>query len=56
MRTKKHRIGHPHETAIGPPLSHAKLNVVKHPARTEMIVNEMAKFVNPLQVRASSWR
>ena len=28
--------------------------VVKHPARTEMIVNEIAKFVKLLQPRASS--
>jgi len=28
--------------------------VVKHPARTEMIVNEIAKFENPLHARLSS--
>jgi hypothetical protein len=28
--------------------------VVKHPASTEMIVNEIAKFENPLHGRASS--
>ena len=43
------------ETAIGPPFCHANANVVNVPARTEMIVNEIAKFVNPDQARESSW-
>ena len=54
MRTKKHRTGHPMETAIGPPFCQAKANVVNVPASTEMIVNEIAKLVNPDQARASS--
>ena len=54
MSTNAQRIGQPHEAATGPPFCHAYENVVKHPARTEMIVNEIAKFVNPLQARLSS--
>ena len=54
MRTKKQRTGQPIETAIGPPCSHANENVVKVPARTEMIVNEIAKLVNPDHARESS--
>ena len=54
MSTKKQITGQPIEAAIGPPWSHAKLNVVNVPARTEMIVNEIAKFVNPDQARESS--
>ena len=46
-------IGQPHEIAIGPPLFHACPYVVKQPARTEMIVNEIAKFEKPLHER---WR
>ena len=52
--TKPHRIGHPIEIAIGPPAFHAKEKFVKHPARTEMIVNEIAKLVKLLHPRASS--
>jgi hypothetical protein len=52
MRTKAQRIGQPIEAAIG--FCQAKANVVKVPARTEMIVNEIAKFVNPLHARESS--
>ena len=44
-------IGQPIEIAIGPPAFHAWPKVVKVPARTEMIVNEIAKFVKPLQAR-----
>jgi hypothetical protein len=33
--------------AIGPPLSNAMKYEVRHPARIEMIVKEMAKFENP---------
>src|SRR5215207_273623 len=51
MRTKAHRTGHPIEAAMGPPFCHAKAKLVKDPARTEMIVNEIAKFVNALQPR-----
>src|SRR5919202_3541087 len=55
-RTNPHRIGQPHETATGPPAVHAKEKFVKQPARTEMIVNEIAKLVKLLQARASSCR
>jgi hypothetical protein len=44
-------IGQPHEIAIGPPLFQATKYVVKQPARTEMIVKEIAKFENELQAR-----
>ncbi len=54
MRTKKQRMGQPIETAIGPPFCHAKAKVVNVPARTEMIVNEIAKLVNALHPRDSS--
>src|SRR5215218_2495358 len=47
--------GQPIEIAIGPPLFQAWPYVVKQPARTEMIVNEIAKFENPLQERCSAW-
>src|SRR5260221_1523465 len=47
-------IGQPIEIAIGPPAFHACPNVVKVPARTEMIVNEIAKFVNPPHARLTS--
>ncbi len=48
-------IGQPNEIAIGPPLFHATKYVVKQPARTEMIVKEIAKFENELQARCRSW-
>ena len=54
IRMNAEMIGQPHEMAIGPPLFQAWPNVVKQPARIEMIENEMAKFENPDQVRASS--
>jgi hypothetical protein len=54
IKTKKHRTGHPIETAIGPPFCQANANVVKVPARTEMIVKEIAKLVKPDQARDSS--
>src|SRR5919108_4801017 len=54
IRTKKQRTGHPIEAAMGPPFCQANANVVKVPARTEMIVNEIAKLVKPDQARASS--
>ena len=46
--------GHPIEIATGPPLFHAWANVVKQPARIEMIENEIAKFENELHVLLSS--
>src|SRR3954463_2072277 len=49
-----HRIGQPHAIPAGPPAFHAKLKFVSGPARTEMIVNEIAKLVKPLQARLSS--
>jgi hypothetical protein len=48
-RTNPHRTGQPIEIPIGPPAVHAKEKFVKHPARTEMIVNEIAKLVKLLQ-------
>src|SRR5579859_5207387 len=50
----QHRSGHPIEIAIGPPAFHANEKFVTHPARTEMIVNEIAKLVKLLQPRWSS--
>ena len=47
-------IGQPIEIASGPPAFHAWPKVVNVPARTEMIVNEIAKLENPLQARWSS--
>ena len=47
-------IGQPNEIVTGPPLFQASPKVVQVPARTEMIVNEIAKLVNPLQARLSS--
>ena len=54
MSTKKQSTGQPIEIAIGPPFCQAKAKVVNVPARTEMIVNEIAKLVNPDQARESS--
>jgi hypothetical protein len=54
MSTNAHSTGQPMDAAIGPPFCHAKANVVKVPASTEMIVNEIAKFVNPDHARESS--
>src|SRR5687768_11109088 len=64
IKTKKHSTGQPIEAAIGPPFCQANANVVNVPASTEMIVNEIAKLVNPLHARersclypsAASWR
>ena len=39
--------GQPIEMAMGPPLFQAWPNVVKQPARIEMIEKEMAKLENP---------
>ena len=46
--------GQPIEIATGPPLFQACANVVKHPARIEIIENEIAKFENELQDRFNS--
>ena len=48
-------IGQPQEIAIGPPLFQAWPNVVKQPARIEMIEKEIAKFEKLDQFRLSSW-
>ncbi len=40
--------------ATGPPLFHAWPNVVKQPARIEMMEKEIAKLEKPLQARWSS--
>ncbi len=56
IRMKIEINGQPSEMAIGPPLFHAWPNVVKQPARIEMIENEIAKFENPLHLRLSSCR
>ena len=45
----------PHVTATGPPRSKATKYEVRHPARIEMIVKEMAKFWNPPIPRNSTW-
>src|SRR3954453_18141148 len=47
-------IGQPNEMATGPPAFHACAKVVNTPARTEMIVNEIAKFEKLLHTRESS--
>jgi hypothetical protein len=52
--TNPHRIGQPIEIPIGPPAFQAKEKFVKQPARTEMIVKEIAKFVKLLHARVSS--
>jgi hypothetical protein len=54
IRTNAQRIGQPNAIPAGPPAVQANEKFVKTPARTEMIVNEMAKFVKPLQARTSS--
>ena len=46
--------GQPIEIATGPPLFHACANVVKQPARIEIIENEIAKLEKPLHERSSS--
>jgi hypothetical protein len=53
-RMSPQMIGQPHEIAIGPPLFQAWPYVVKQPARTEMIVNEIAKLEKLLQPRLRS--
>ena len=47
-------IGQPHAMAAGPPLFQPTPNVVKQPARIEMIENEIAKFEKPDHERCSS--
>jgi hypothetical protein len=51
---KSEMSGQPIEIATGPPLFQACANVVKQPARIEIIENEIAKFENELHVRLSS--
>jgi len=46
--------GQPMEMTTGPPLFHAWPNVVKQPARIEMMLNEIAKLEKPLHLRLSS--
>src|SRR6476620_4952012 len=53
-RMNTEMIGQPQAIAAGPPLFQPAKNVVKHPARIEMIVNEMAKFEKPDHERLSS--
>ena len=53
-RMKAETIGQPHAMAIGPPLFQPTANVVKQPARIEMIENEIAKLEKPDQLRLSS--
>ena len=48
------KIGQPHAIAAGPPLFQPNPNEVKHPARIEMMENEIAKLLNPDQDRLSS--
>jgi hypothetical protein len=54
LRMMMQTIGQPHEMATGPPRFHACGYVVKQPASTEMIVNEIAKLEKRDQPRASS--
>ena len=56
IRMNSEISGQPSEIAIGPPLFQAWPNVVKQPARIEMMENEMAKLENPLHLRRSSCR
>ena len=51
MRINAEIRGQPIEIATGPPLFHACANVVKHPAKIEIIENEIAKFENELLQR-----
>ena len=54
MRMNTPRIGQVHEIEIGPPLLNPAPKLVKHPARIEMIENEIAKLENPDQDRFRS--
>ena len=53
-RMNRLMMGQPQAIAAGPPLFQPTPKVVKHPARIEMIENEIAKFENPDQDRSSS--
>ena len=53
-RMKIEMIGQPQAIAAGPPLFQPRPNEVKHPARMEMMENEMAKLENPDQDRCNS--
>ena len=53
-RTKTQITGQPIVIATGPPAFHAWPKVVNVPARTEMMVNEIAKFEKLLHARTSS--
>src|SRR4029079_6981196 len=55
IRMNTPRIGHDQEIEIGPPLLKPAPKLVKHPARIEMIENEMAKLENPDHERLRSW-
>ena len=52
---KRPTISQPQVIATGPPWLNAIAYDVRHPARIEMIVNEIAKFWNPPIERKSSW-
>ena len=54
MRMKAEITGQPIDMATGPPLFHAWANVVKQPAKIEIMENEIAKFENPDQDLFSS--
>ncbi len=54
IRMNTDTIGQPHAIAVGPPLFHPSPNEVKHPARIEMMENEIAKLENPDQERINS--
>ena len=54
LRISTLMTGQPIEIATGPPLLKACPYVVKQPASTQMIENEIAKFEKPLQPRCSS--
>ncbi len=54
IRMNTPRIGQVHEIEIGPPLLKPAPKFVKHPARIEMIENEIAKLEKPDQDRLRS--
>src|SRR4029079_11577259 len=54
IRMNTDRIGHDHEIEIGPPLLKPAPKLVKHPARIEMIENEIAKLEKLDQLRFRS--
>ena len=54
QRIRAARIGQPQAMAAGPPPFQPLPNVVKQPARIEMIEKEMAKLENPDHDRFSS--